>query len=194
MEHPHWAAWRANQPYRWATLAAMTGWIGYGGDEAGYYNYGENVYYSDDGVSIDGEQVGTTEEYAAQAEQIATEIPDVKEPEWMPLGVFAMTQDGQSTGPAPTLFVQLTVSKEGIIAGTFQNSADGKSQPIEGMVDKKSQRAAWVISGKTRPIMEAGIFNLTKDTAPALIHFADGQTQQWLLVRVDEPKEEAKEQ
>lgn len=172
----------------------MTGWIGYGGDEAGYYNYGENVYYTDDGVSIDGEQVATTEEYAAQAEQIATEIPDVKEPEWMPLGVFAMTQDGESTGAPPTMFVQLTVSKEGIIAGTFQNTAEGKPQPIEGMTDKKSQRAAWVISGKTRPIMEAGIFNLTKDTAPALIHFADGKTQQWLLVRIDEPKEEAKEQ
>ena len=52
------------------------------------------------------------------------------------------------------------------------------------MVDKQSQRAAWLISGKTRPIMETGIFNLTKDTAPALVHFADGQTQQWLLVRL----------
>ena len=37
--------------------------------------------------------------------------------------------------------------------------------------------------------MEAGIFNLTKDTAPALIHFADGQSQQWLLVHLDEPKD-----
>jgi hypothetical protein len=37
--------------------------------------------------------------------------------------------------------------------------------------------------------METGIYNLTKDTAPALVHFADGQTQQWLLVRLDEPKE-----
>ncbi len=37
--------------------------------------------------------------------------------------------------------------------------------------------------------MEVGIFNLTKDTAPALVHFADGQTQQALLVRLEEPKE-----
>jgi len=37
--------------------------------------------------------------------------------------------------------------------------------------------------------MEAGIFNLTNDSAPALLHFADGQTQQWLLVRLEEPKE-----
>jgi hypothetical protein len=36
--------------------------------------------------------------------------------------------------------------------------------------------------------METGIVNLTEDTAPALVHFEDGQTQQWLLVRLEEPK------
>ena len=40
---------------------------------------------------------------------------------------------------------------------------------------------------KTRPIMEAGIQGLTEDAAPALIHFADSQTQQWLMVRLDDP-------
>jgi len=40
---------------------------------------------------------------------------------------------------------------------------------------------------KEWPIMETGIPNLTKDDAPALIHFADGQTQQWLLVRLEDP-------
>jgi hypothetical protein len=36
--------------------------------------------------------------------------------------------------------------------------------------------------------METGIANLTKDTSPALIHFPDGTTQQWLLVRMEQPK------
>ena len=31
-------------------------------------------------------------------------------------------------------------------------------------------------------------FNLTKDTAPALMHFQDGTTQQRLLLRMEEPK------
>ena len=44
------------------------------------------------------------------------------------------------------------------------------------------------VAGKTRPIMEAGISNLTEDTVPALVHLADGQTQQWLMVRLEEPK------
>jgi hypothetical protein len=55
------------------------------------------------------------------------------------------------------------------------------------MADKKTQRAAWTVVGKTRPIVETGIANLTQDTAPALVHFADGQTQQWLMVRLEEP-------
>ena len=32
--------------------------------------------------------------------------------------------------------------------------------------------------------VENGVANLTKDEAPALLHFADGQTQQRLLVRL----------
>ena len=99
-----------------------------------------------------------------------------------------MTQDGQESGPPPTLFVQLAVNKQGVIAGTFSNTATDESQPVEGMVDKKTQRSAWGITAKKWPIMETGISNLTNDTAAALVHFEDGQTQQWLLVRLEEPE------
>jgi hypothetical protein len=186
MEHPRWAAWRVNAPYRWATVAALTAWCGYGA--ASYYDWGENIYYQDGNVYSEGQIVATVEKHDATAEQYATNIPEVKNPEWMPLGVFAITKDGEASGPAPTLFVHLTVSKEGIIAGTFQNTALEKSQPLEGMVDKNSQRAAWVVSGTKRPLMEVGIFNLTKDTAPALVHYENAQVQQMLLIRMDEPK------
>lgn len=97
----------------------------------------------------------------------------------------------RSLGQPPTLFVQLAVNKQGVIAGTFQNTGDEKSQAIEGMINQKNQRAAWTIVDKKWPIMETGISNLTKDTAPVLVHFEDGQTQQWLLVRLEEPKGEA---
>jgi len=103
-----------------------------------------------------------------------------------------VTPDGQASGPDPSVFLQLAISKEGIISGTLHNVATDDTQTIEGMADKDSQRAAWTVAGKTRPIMETGINNLTEDTAPALVHFADGQTQQMLLVRMEEPKEEPK--
>ena len=31
-------------------------------------------------------------------------------------------------------------------------------------------------------------YNLTEEDTSALLHFADGQTQQWLMVRMEEPE------
>jgi hypothetical protein len=191
-DHPPWAAWRINRPYRVATWAAITGWVGYGWSDSVPYSYGDNVYYQDNSVYYGDQPVATADEYAQQAEEIVASAPDVSadNADWLSLGVFALTPDGQADGPAPTLFLQLAVSKEGVIAGTLYNAANDTTQTIEGAVDKQSQRSAWNVTGTTRPIMETGISNLTQDTAPALVHFADGQTQQWLMVRLDEPATE----
>jgi hypothetical protein len=140
-----------------------------------------------------GEPIATAEEYADQAETIAASAPEVapEDTTWMPLGVFALTQDGQPTGPSPSLFLQIAISKEGVIAGTLHDTLTNATKTIEGMADKETQRVAWNVVGKSRPIMETGIANLTEDTAPALLHFADGQTQQWLMVRLpDRPAQQ----
>lgn len=189
-DHPGWAAWRITRPYRWATWGALTGWVAYGWTEPMPYAYGENIYYGDNSVYYGDEVVATPEEYAQQAEEMITGAPEVApdQAEWMPLGVFALTPDGQASGPDPTLYLQLAISKEGMIAGTLHNTTNNSTQTLEGMADKESQRVAWTVAGKTRPIMETGVANLTEDTAPALIHFADGTTQQWLMVRLEEPE------
>jgi hypothetical protein len=191
-KHPH-ARWRFRAGVNWwrpAAWGAVTGWMAATWSQPVTYSYGENIYYQDDSVYYGDDVVATAEQYTEQAEQIATSIPeaDPNEVEWLPLGVFALTMDGQATGAEPTKFLQLAVSKEGIIAGTLQDTATDSVQSIEGMVDKKTQRAAWTVVDKSRPIMETGINNLTEDSAPALVHFADGQTQQWLLVRLEEPE------
>ena len=190
-DHPEWAQYRVNHPYHPVAWAALAGWVGYGAGAATSYDYGSDVYYQDDAVYSGGQPVATAEEYAQQADAIAAAAPDTvpANAEWMPLGVFAVTQDGQKSGSAPTLFMQLVVSKEGIIGGMLNNDATKETQTIEGMIDKASQRAAWGVKGKSRPIVETGIGNLTQDTGPALVHFADGQTQQILLVRLEEPKQ-----
>ena len=190
-DYPGWAAWRINRPYRWATWGALTGWCGAASwSDPIPYSYGENVYYEDNSVYYGDEVVATGEEYAEQAEAIVASAPEVtsEEGEWMPLGVFALTQDGQASGPAPSLFLQLAINKEGGIAGTLHNTETDSTQSVEGVVDKKSQRCAWAVKGKSWPIMETGIANLTQDTAPALVHFTDSQTQQWLMVRLEEPE------
>ncbi|MGV3606044.1 MAG: hypothetical protein ACO1RA_06525 [Planctomycetaceae bacterium] len=189
-DHPNWAAWRINQPYRWATWAAVGGWIGASWTEPVVYNYGENVYYDNSQVYNGDQAVASSEEYAQQAAELAASSPegDAAKGEWLPLGVFALTQDGKASGPEPTLYMQLAISKQGEISGTLKNVVTGQTQALEGMIDKKSQRAAWTVQDKQYPIVETGIENLTKDTAPALLHFADGQTQQWLMVHLEEPK------
>ena len=190
-DHPNWARWRWNRPYRWATWGLLTGWYSGWWSEPAYYSYGENIYYEGDTVYYGEEAVATADEYADQAATIATSAPEpAEDAEWLPLGVFAITQDGESSGPPPTIFLQLTVDKQGVIAGTVTNRETEEVQPIAGMIDKETQRSAWVISGKDSPVMETGLANLTKDEAPALLHFADGQTQQWLMVRIPEPEGE----
>ncbi len=173
----------------WNTLAAFTPW---NWSTPYYYDYGTggNVYYEGNTVYI-GESEIPRIEYETKVAQLATTVPTVADPdqmEWLPLGVFAITKDGDPKA-VPNMFLQLAVSKEGIIAGTYQNKTTGKTESIEGMVDKHNQRAAWTIVGKNTPIMEAGVVNLTMNESSALLHFSDGQTQRWLMVRVEGPQE-----
>ena len=123
----------------------------------------------------------------APPEEVADDTT-TEDPQWLPLGVFALTEDGEASGPAPTIYLQLTVNKQGVIAGSVTNTETDEVQPLEGMVDLETQRSAWVIEGKKSPIMETGLENLTKDEAPALLHFDDGTTQQCLLIRMEDPE------
>jgi len=166
-DYPNWAAWRINRPFRWATWGALTGWYGGSGwSEPMSYRYGANVNYEGDTVYSGDQPVATAAEYAMQAETIVANAPEVapEQAEWLPLGVFALTQDGQKSGLSPTLFFQLAISKEGVIAGTVSNTSTESTQEVEGLADKESQRAAWSVKRKTRPIMETGVMNLTQDS------------------------------
>ena len=185
----HWQNYRHNW-WAWATAGAVTSWIVGGVGQPVYYDYGTNLYYEGDQVYYQDEVIATADEYAAQAQEIANNVPADADPdqvEWMPLGVFALTQKDGSAEDS-TLFLQLAISKEGIIAGSFQNTATSNSLEVEGMIDKKSQRAAWGPVGEDWPIVETGLYNLTENEAGVLVHFADGQTQQWSMVRLDDPK------
>jgi hypothetical protein len=194
MAHGRWHYYRnhaANHWWRWATWRGVTGWIAWQWATPVYYDYGTggNVYYQNNTVYVDGEESCTAEEYAQQAGDLAAAAPEVADDkvEWMPLGVFALTHEEKGD---PTMFLQLVVSKEGIISGTYTNPLTDTALPIEGMVDQKTQRAAWTIGDNKSTVMETGIYNLTKDEAPVLIHFGKDKTQTWLLVRLEEKKEE----
>ena len=110
----------------------------------------------------------------------------------MPLGVFAVTQDASKPSD---MVLQLAVNKEGVIQGTYFNSDDNTAKPIKGMVDKESERAVWTFADKNKNavIMETGIYNLTKDETGVLVHFGKERTQEWLMVRLNEPSDNEKQ-
>jgi hypothetical protein len=192
VDHPHAHYHFHENPvfWTWASFNTAQAFMPWNWGSENYYDYGTggNVYYEGDTVYVDDTTV-PAEEYAEQATQLATNLPEVANTdamEWLPLGVFALTQDGNADA-VPNMFLQLAVSKEGIIAGTYQNKSTGQTQSIEGMVDQNSQRAAWTAVDKNTPIMETGLSNLTKNETRVLVHFADGQTQQWLMLHVENP-------
>ncbi|MFO0792267.1 MAG: hypothetical protein U0805_22640 [Pirellulales bacterium] len=190
--HIHFPYYPNFNYWAWAAWPAITGWVDYGWSQPIYYNYGDNVYYDGGQVYYGDQPVASTEEYSQQAASIAANVPTTKpaDDDWMPLGVFAITTDGEPSDADPTKYLQLAVSKQGVLNGTLQDSQTDSAQSLSGMVDKQTQRAAWTVAGKSWPVMETGLSNLTQDTAPALVHFQDGTTQQWLLVRLDQPKDE----
>ena len=126
-----------------AAWSGLSGWGDYGWTDPIYYSYGDNVYYDDGSVNYGDQPVCTEQQYIDQAEAIVLSVPDVKpaEKDWMPLGVFAITQDGEPTGAEPTMFLSSALSKQGVINGTFQNTATNTVKAVEGMVDKQTRRS-----------------------------------------------------
>jgi hypothetical protein len=166
----------------------------YGYEQPTYYDYGNNITYQDNSVYMNGEAVGTSDDYYQQAQTLATtgaQSQTTDDEQWMPLGVFAMTHDDQSKA---NLILQLAVNKEGIIRGNYTATLTDDTKPVQGSVDKKTQRAAWTIGDKTENVIETGIYNLTKDEAPALVHFGKDRTEQWLLVRVKQDEQQDQQQ
>jgi hypothetical protein len=195
--HDNWwgaypGVWRAAA---WTTAAAVWNaatwdncyaYCGYPAEPV-YYDYGSNVVYEGDTVYVNGDSVGTQEQYAQQAITVADtgkQAEASKQEEWLSLGVFAMIQ-GERTD-SNDLF-QLAVNKAGIIRGNFYNVLSNTTMAVYGAVDKNTQRAAWTVGENKEPIYEVGFANLTKPETTMMVHFGKNKSQQWTLVRIDPP-------
>jgi hypothetical protein len=152
-----------------------------------FYDYGNNVTYKDNSVYVNDENVGTAEQYYDQAASLASTGAEAEAPsdgDWLPLGVFALTKPDQAKS---AVSIQLAVSKQGIIRGNYTDNVTNKNEPVQGSVDKKTQRVAFTVGDNKTNVVETGLYNLTKDEAPCLIHFGSDRTEQWLLVRLQNP-------
>jgi hypothetical protein len=181
------AAWGAAG---WGAAAmdyGMVGnWLGMDSAPADNYDYGNNVTYQGDTVYNGNQPVASSDQYYQQASDLANNAaPPADDSQWMPLGVFAI-MDGDSKAPSST--VQLAVNKQGTIRG---NSTDpiGNVLPVQGSVDKKTQRVAWTVGSNNRTVYDSGLCNLTKSEAPVLVHVAQDKTDQRLMVRLKQPNQ-----
>nr|MCS5670953.1 hypothetical protein [Vicinamibacterales bacterium] len=180
--------------WTWAGFNTVSALMPWNWGAGRYYDYGSggSSYYDGSTVMV-GDEAVPVEEYAQQAQELAMSVPeendeasDAAGEDWLPLGVFAIAQEGEDAEP-PTMFLQLAIRNDGVIAGTYQNKATGETAAVEGMVDQESQRAAWAFTGRTSPIVETGIQNLTMNETQILVHF-DDRTETYLMVRVENPE------
>ncbi len=186
------AGWAAGAAWEACTWRALGNWFGYAADATPvYYDYGTNVTYENDIVYVGGQATGSAADYYQQAQTLAgADGGDVasNEKDWLPLGVFALSRSGHDNA---TVVIQLAVNKQGIIRGNDTDTFSDNPMPIHGSVDKKTQRVAFTVGNNTTTVLEPGLYNLTKDEAPVLIHFGKDRTEQWMLVRHTQPADQA---
>jgi hypothetical protein len=154
------------------------------------YDYGSTSVINNNAVYVDGEPAGSAEDYATQAATIADTGRQAKpadSDEWEPLGVFGLIQPDDKI--AQRVF-QLAVNRNGVIRGNYYDSIADTNTPVYGSVDRKTQRAAWSIGEKKDIVFEAGLNNLTQTETTALVHYGKERTQQMMLVRLEQPKDQ----
>lgn len=177
----------------WATAAWTTAgtYCGCAGDGT-YYDYGNNVTYQDDTVYYGNQPVATADQYYGQADQLADSGQTAQNEDWLPLGVFALTSDATQTNTEKTL--QLAVNKEGVIRGNLHDTLIDKVIPVTGAVDKKTQRVAVKMEGNDSVVMETGLYNLTNDEVPVLLHFSADRQEKRTLIRLKPPADQTQQQ
>lgn len=187
--HYHANPWWWWAPAAWgATVAFIDGIT----PDPYYIDYGMTVIYEGDTVYVDNQPIPAATytqpmiDLAVNVEQPPPPLPaETGKPEdWMPLGVFALTQEEKGD---PTMFLQLSVNRAGVVGGAYSNTLTGDARQIAGQVDKATQQVAWRIGENKENIFVTSLGNLTLDVSPIAVHFGQDRTQTWLMVRMPEP-------
>lgn len=162
-----------------------------------YYDYGVggNVVYSGGNVIVDGQNVGTAADYAQSAAALAAidpnEVPSQNTADWLGLGTFAIVVATDGDKPAdelePSRFIQLAIDKNGFVSGTLYNKTSDKIFALSGRVDKETQRIAFSVDDNKDIVFETGLYNLTQDQTPVLVHLGPDKNETFVFVRLKQP-------
>lgn len=163
------------KPVGWAALADY--WRDWGWSSPYYYDdWGYSYPITDSSYSYLYSTTTYPENYIIMSQ------------DWLPLGVFAVASD-INTVAQTNHFIQLAVNRQGEISGVLYNSTTDAAYELIGMVDPKTQKAYWYMSGNEEaPISSTGIYNLTEDLTPINVQFSDGTEQPWILVRLQQER------
>jgi hypothetical protein len=199
---PVWSPWRYSwwndRPYfwwGWTPANRLTNWLVFGWNRPYYWDYGPggNVYYTDNYVYYDNQRYLADDQYYRQVYDLAHSVPTIDASaaariEWIPLGVFAA---GRNENENVQRTLQLAVNKNGVMSGTYYNPQNGQVHPLLGMVDDRTQRAAWAFAdGEHQEIVfETSIYNLTEPESTMMVHYGPraDDAEVWHLVRLEQP-------
>lgn len=172
--HPHADAWAA------ASFGALTGWVAGVASTPVSYSYNEsNVYVAgEDSSNVSPEQ------QAQEAQQLSqASTPANSDEQWLPIGVYALVQGNETQSQ---MLMQISVSKSGLISGSYYNVLSNNSQPLSGSVDKKTQQVAWTVAGNQKAVFQTDLNSLTQQETPVVVRYNDGTSHQMTLVRLPE--------
>lgn len=186
-----WFYWHRPHPAHWwwrgFVWGRLTSWVIYSWPPPFYYDYGYTVYYEDQTVFVNEEPVAAYDDYVASAAQLADsfeEPAEDAETEWEPLGTWTLSTDPNARDA--DMMLQMVLSKDGRVSGTYYHTATDSTRAISGALDNETQRVAWTIGDRADMILETGIANFTKEETPVWVHFTgEGSTQTWLMVRLE---------
>jgi len=181
----------------WGTAAlagvawpAVDNWLGWGATQSYPYDYGQYITYQGNDVYYGSQLAGTTQQYYNEASSLANNgaAAPPNNTKWLPLGIFGLLEGDSKT---PSMTIEIALDKQGTIRGNAILEATDTTLPIQGSVDKRTQRVCWTIGTKKTTVYDTGLLSLTQSQAPVLVHVGPKNTRQELLVRFKKPPKSA---
>jgi hypothetical protein len=176
----------AYNPWYTANWSNVNTWYGNQSPPVNYA-YGTDLTYQNNNVMLYNKPIATTQQYWQSASNLVTQGAEQppKDAKWLSLGVFSAIRGDESKS---NMLFQLAVDKQATVRGNYFNTSDKNAQPIEGAVDKTTQRICWVVADRKNIVFDTGLYNLTQDETTLLVHFGQEKTEQWTLVRLKKPE------
>ncbi len=179
--------WYANHPRSWwathhvrprpaVTWVGLASWVGLRSGPV-IHEYG---YDGTEEVIVRGDEIPDGENpFIEQAEDEQAERTDGQ---WFPLGMYGLIPPGLDEEIA---VVQLAVSRDGQIGGTYQDVMTDGVYDLHGSLDRKTQKVSWRLDSNESIVYETGLHNLTEPKTSLAVRLGDRDKQTWTLRRMN---------